>query len=272
MSDTAEHRISPDARDRGCPAPEDLAALGGDAMPADVRGHVQAHVDRCPACRALVADLALLEVEAPASLDERVGVWTPTMARFDWLLPLAAALIAGLGLATWLRGPPPRGGGVPRNAPSASNAPAPSAPRGVWQIEKPAIELPLSAAIVMRGEQQVEELDFTVALEPYRRDDFQRAVVRLAEFVRRAPNSGEGWFYLGASRLLAGDPRGARAALETARIRIAPARRDELNWLLATAEARSGEVATAMKRLDALCGGTSALRDRACSAVSTLRP
>jgi hypothetical protein len=273
MNEMVEHRISPNAQARGCPAPEDLMALGGDAMPDDVRGHVQAHVDRCPACRALAADLATIDVDAPASLDERVGIEARTMARFDWLLPIAAALIAALGLATWLRGPAPRAGAVTTGrATSAGNVLEPSAPRGVWQIEKPAIALPLSAPIVMRGGQAAGTPEMAIALEPYRRDDFQGATVRLAEFARRHPDSGEGWFYLGASRLFLGDTRGARVALETARTRIAQERRDELDWLLATAEARSGEVAAARKRLDALCGATSALRKRACSAVSTLRP
>jgi len=272
MNETPEHRVSPNAHVRGCPAPEDLMALGGDAMPDDVRGHVQAHVDRCPACRALLADLALIDVDAPASLDERVGIEARTMARFDWLLPIAAALIAALGLATWLRGSAPRARAViTGRAPSAANVPAASAPRGVWQIEKPAIELPLSAAIVTRGEQPAGTPEIAMALEPYRRDDFQGAAARLAEFVQRHPDSGEGWFYLGASRLFAGDSGGARVALETARTRIAQDRRDELEWLLATAEARSGEVVAARKRLDGLCGGASALRQRACSAASTLR-
>src|SRR5262249_2455131 len=73
MIDGAEGNVGPGARMRGCPPPEQLAALAGDALPENLRHDIAAHLATCQACQALADDLARLdEVEPPASLEPLV--------------------------------------------------------------------------------------------------------------------------------------------------------------------------------------------------------
>jgi cytochrome c-type biogenesis protein CcmH/NrfG len=88
--------------------------------------------------------------------------------------------------------------------------------------------------------------------------------------VQKYPQSADAWFYLGSTRLLDGDAAGAREALTEARTRGVGDRDDEAAWLLATAEARLGDVAAARVKLTTLCDGSGAFKTPACAARETL--
>ena len=108
------------------------------------------------------------------------------------------------------------------------------------------------------------------AVAPYRAGDYAEASRRLDAFTRAHPKVSDGWFYLGASRLLSGEPQSARPAFAEA-ARLTPgARRDETAWLDATAAARSGAIVDAKKTLSALCDQPGPFKARACDALNTL--
>ena len=64
---------------------------------------------------------------------------------------------------------------------------------------------------------------------------------------------------------------GAREALDRARALGVADRADEVEWLLATAEARIGRLDEARARLTALCDSSGAFKTPACEAKATLR-
>ena len=262
----------PRAATLGCPSPDVLLALGGDALPDEVRVRAESHVARCAACRALVADVDALEMEVPANLDRRVlGAASGGASWKGMLLPMAAALVAAVSLGLWYQNSQSAAPEVATAAPPepASAPVAPSA--GEWQVVKPALLLPLATAIVVRGEAEEASRALGEAMAPYRTDDYVEAERRLEEVVRKYPASADAWFYLGSTRLLDGDAAGAREALTEARTRGVGDRDDEAAWLLATAEARLGDIAPARAKLTALCGGTGAFKMPACAARDTLK-
>ncbi len=106
---------------------------------------------------------------------------------------------------------------------------------------------------------------------PYRTDDYVAAERLLERVVAEHPASADAWFYLGSTRLLDGDPAGAREALDRARTLGVADRADEVEWLLATAEARIGRLDEARARLTTLCDSSSAFKTPACEAKATLR-
>ena len=262
----------PRAADLKCPSPDVLLALGGDALPDEIRRPAEAHVARCAACRVFLADIAQIEPEAPASLDSRVlgatrtggGAWRTIF------LPLAAVLVAAVGVGLYYRTPPAAPDATVAGAPAPAADPVPT-PRALWDIRKPALLLPLATAVVVRGEEAEASAALGAALAPYRTHDYVAAERQLEDVVSRFPKSADAWFYLGATRLLDGDPAGAREALTEARSLGVGDRDDEAAWLLATAEARIGAADEARPKLQTLCDGSSAFRTAACSALESLR-
>jgi hypothetical protein len=257
----------PRAATLGCPPPDVLVALGGDALPEAIRRDAEAHVARCAACRALLADLDALDLDVPAALDQRV-IGTAGQGAAWWkgaLLPMAAVLVAAVALGLYF------GRGQAPVDSVARTVPAPEAPRaGAWPVAKPALLLPLATAIVVRGEEEAAGRALAAALAPYRTDDYVEAERQLEAVVAQYPASADAWFYLGATRLLDGDPAGAADALTEARTRGVGGRDDEAAWLLATAEARLGRIDQARARLTTLCDGSGPFKTAACSAAETL--
>lgn len=268
LVDEGDGYTGPRAATLGCPAPDVLIALGGDALPEELRREAEAHVAGCAACRALMADLGALDVEVPATLDRRVlgqagrgGAWWQGA-----MLPMAAVLVAAIALGVYsqLRQ-------VPAGT-AASHAPAAPASRaGSWEITKPALLLPLATALVVRGEEEAAGRALGAALAPYRTDDYVEAERQLENVVKQYPASADAWFYLGATRLLDGDAAGAAEALTEARARGVGDRDEEAAWLLATADARLGRIDQARARLATLCDGRGAFKTAACGAVETLK-
>lgn len=265
----------PRATTLGCPSPDVLLALGGDALPDEIRQPAEAHVARCAACRVFIADVAQIEFDVHSTLDRRV-LDAAGSGHSSWrgvFLPLAAVLVAAIGLAMWYRP-------ASFNTPSVAQVPPGEAPvfvedppptRGNWDVRKPALLLPLAVAVVVRGEEGEADAALGAALAPYRTDDYVAAERQLEEVVKRYPKSATAWFYLGSTRLLDGDPAGAREALSQANTLGVPDRADETAWLLATAEAHVGAVDEARPRLQSLCDGTGAFKAAACAALVTLR-
>ena len=256
----------------GCPSPDVLMALSGEALPDELRHSAEAHVASCAACHALVADLAAIDVEVPASLDTRV-LGRQSTGGAAWrtpMLAIAAVLVAAVALGVIYRNgqtPAPEGGVA------SGPAPAPLAAvrqAGTWDVKKPALLLPLATALVVRGEAEEASRALGAALAPYRTDDYVAAERLLEAMVQKYPASADAWFYLGSTRLLDGDPAGAREALTEARARGVGDRDDEAAWLLATAEARTGELDQARTRLTTLCDGSGAFKTAACNARETL--
>jgi hypothetical protein len=269
MSEEFEANVGPNARQRGCPPPEHLMALAGDAVPDDLRREVSAHLARCAACQALAADLARLDGSAaPPSLDARVIAASGVRGR--WAVLVAAVVLAAIGLSAWWR--------VHRSQEivmdgqelalieSERAAPAPPLPAARWAVEPPALVLPAATVLVMRGSDPAAAA-LATALEPYRKRDYAAAATSLAAFTAAHPDSADGWFYLGASRLLIDADAEARTALEKAASLGAGASHPELPWLRATAEARTGATDSAKTRLTALCDASGPLKNRACEAL-----
>ncbi len=261
----------PRAATFGCPSPDVLMALSGDALPEELRQTAEAHVASCAACRALVADLAAIDIEVPESLDKRVlgqksgggSAWRTPM------LAMAAAVVAAVALGVVYRN------GQTTPATSVASAPRPTAPAapqdGTWEVKKPALLLPLATALVVRGEAEEASRALGAALAPYRTDDYVAAERLLEAVVQKYPASADAWFYLGSTRLLDGDPAGAREALTEARARGVGDRDDEAAWLLATAEARTGALDQARTRLTTLCDGSGEFKTAACNARDSLK-
>ncbi len=261
----------PRAATLGCPSPDVLMALGGDALPEELRRTAEAHVASCGACRALVADLAALDIEVPASLDSRVlGRQTAGWAAWRTpMLAIAAVFVAAVALGVIYR----KGQTTPVATVASRPTPSTPAPQpaGAWEVKKPALLLPLATALVVRGEAEEASRALGAALAPYRTDDYVAAERLLEGVVQKYPASADAWFYLGSTRLLDGDPAGARVALSEALARGVADRDDETSWLLATAEARTGELDQARTRLATLCDGSGAFKTAACNAKGSLR-
>ncbi len=271
MNEDFEANVGPNARQRGCPPPEQLMALAGDAVPDDLRRDVSAHMARCAACQALEADLARLDESAPpASLDARVIAASGVRGR--WAVLVAAVVLAAIGLSAWWRvhGPQPQVAYRVETSTAAPPAPVAPPPAPRWVIEPPALVLPAATVLVMRGSDPAAAA-LTTSLEPYRQGDYTAAATSLAAFTATHPDSADGWFYLGASRLLTDADAEARTALEKAAALGAGASHPELEWLRATADARTGATDSAKTRLAALCDASGPLKDRACGALKTLR-
>ena len=132
-------------------------------------------------------------------------------------------------------------------------------------MDAPSIVTPAS------GSSSADAGALTAALAPYGREDYASATASLEGFVATHPDSPDGWFYLGASRVLSGDAARARPAFDKARVLSAAERHPELEWLAATAEARTGAIAPARARLEALCAAPSQLQVRACAAKESLK-
>jgi TolA-binding protein len=262
----------PRAATLGCPSPDVLLALDGDALPDEVRRAAEAHVARCAACRVFLADVSQIEPEVPATLDGRVLAATRS-GQTGWrgvLLPLAAVLVAAIGAGLYYQA---QQSSTPEAITAAIEPPAASPARasGQWEVRKPALLLPLATALVVRGEEGEADTALAAALAPYRTDDYVAAERQLEDVVTRYPKSASAWFYLGSTRLLDGDPAGARDALREASALGVPDRADETSWLLATAEARVGAIDEARPRLQSLCEGAGEFKAPACSALASLR-
>jgi TolA-binding protein len=289
------------ARHRADPASAVLRAAAADALPPElqapvaaglaasrwqqtiVRGAIeageQAGVDEETAARML----ARVRREGDAGGDAARGVPAderPARRAIGWGLVGVAAAIALLVVRIALRSPvtpaPPVSSSSSPNASNASNASgasgaAPAAPVFVLALEPAPVKLTANALVMRSATRQASLVDDAApAFDAYRGGDYATAADAFARLAPRYPAAVELRFYLGVSRLLAGDAAAAAAALRTARAIGDPAFADDIAWYLAVAGERAGDRAAARAELDALCRGTSAHAARACAASAAL--
>jgi TolA-binding protein len=263
----------------GCPHPELLFTRQSEALDADVRDRLAAHVSTCAACRRLVEDVDGLGLSEPdAAIEQRVlaRVTGPARKGSAGLLSLAAGLLlaSGLGVTWWYSrtSAPAEGPPTASQVPGVAQAPAPTAV-ALWTIAPAPVRVPLSSLGATRsGEGQTSDgLALVAALAPYQSGDYEAATVRLLQVVKDAPASGEAHFYLGVSQLMAGRPEAAVASLAEASRLLPVARQPEAEWYRATAEQRVGLSEPARTRLRTLCAQAGAYQAQGCAAEASLK-
>jgi hypothetical protein len=230
------------------------------------------HVIACRTCAEIYRALGTFQDRARETglfPDTALGAggrrWWST--RSTWM-PLAAVAVLASGVVL-LRSVGP----APTTPPADStSAPAPDVrPAGprTWAAlpsEAPAVELPARYALAMRGNAADPAFlkAFGTAIAPYRDRRFTDAARALDAVVRDHPDVPEAQFYLGVSRLLAGDAAGARAPLDSAM--RADALGGAARWYGAVAAERAGDGAAADAALDAMCTASGEYQARACAA------
>lgn len=133
----------------------------------------------------------------------------------------------------------------------------PPAGRYLLPLDKPAMTLPAT-------------LEYGGAIAAYHAGDFAAAARLLDDISRRSPGRAEAEFFLGVSRLLSRDPRGAVEPLNAA-IRLSSGEAEQAaQWYLAVALERSGRQTDAATTLEELCReqGPSA---RSCTILRSFR-
>ncbi|MGE5244074.1 MAG: tetratricopeptide repeat protein [Betaproteobacteria bacterium] len=268
------------ARRRDDPPPAVLRAARADALPEPLQTAAAAALERSAWSRTLVDGADAAEAELDTETAARIlahvrrsasgkrrgrgmlippAVWRP-------LLSVAAAVIL-VSVIVYLRqarrpGAPTAQAGGPAVAAGGTTTPAYRLP-----LDPPAIKLTAMALVVRSNDRTGAFVDDVApAFDAYRARDYRTAV---ADFVRvqpRYPASVEIPFYLGVSRLLLNDPRGAVEALDQAHRVTDDTFRADVAWYLAVAHERAGNLRAARGELDALCGGTSAYATKACEA------
>ena len=267
------------ARHRAGPPLAVLRAASAEALPSPWQEEAATALASSPWQQQVVAgahdaeaDADLMPSESAALLArihreaaQAAGARSPLRGVIRFGLPLLAAAALVLAVVMVRPGPPP-----PASTSDAAPAAAtPAAP--AYRIAVEAAPVKLTAAALARrspGQGGVFTDDAAPAFSAYRSGRFADAAAAFADLARRYPNAPEAAFYLGVSRLLSGDPAGARTALMAARRIDDPIFRDDVAWYLAASEERSGEASAAQGELRALCQGHSAFAARACDAAS----
>ena len=264
-----------------------LRAADKDALPQELQARVGRHLRDSPWSRALVDGLRetgvddRLDAESEGRLFARitraaqaetnaapVRSWKPALMMGG--LALAASLLVSVVVSR------PRTTGVVDSAtlPARSEQPlvVESSRRSTFEISYAKPEVKLSpAALTWRGTASANPFMEAVApaFDAYRSGDYAKAVAVFDSLSTAYPTSIEVLFYLGISRMLAGDDAAAVAPLQAAaRLRNATFAED-VEWFLAVARARSGDLdATAV--IDSLCAGGGAHASEACAASAQL--
>ena len=260
-------------------------AADADALPDPVQASLAASLAASPWRQQIVAgatdataESSLSDSDAAALLERihraaiapapTVVPKTRRLARF--ILPLVAAAAVVL-VALRIR---PAAGIPTSTTPPEAAAPTgttPPVPSFVIPLEAAPVKLTPSA-LVRRSPSNhgVFTDDAVPAFAAYRAGRFDEAAAAFARLSTSYPTSPEAAFYLGVSRLLNGDASGAVTALTSARQINDPAFRDDVEWYLAAADERRGDLRAARAALAGLCQGSSAFSARACDAASRL--
>lgn len=294
---SSEHTSPDDALQRAyrtLPAPagdahlseDDWVRLAADELDAGARAGFADHIERCAACAETFRAVSAVR-DGAAAFDPgapRVapgGGWTPRV----WV-GLAAAATVVLAVSPWLTGPRgPAGGPDPTTGPAAGatsapvtaapppTAPAPAPPAWRAWAELPAppsVTLPAALALEVRGAPSNRETFLTAfgpAIAPYREGRYAEAASALAPVAERFTDIPEAWFYLGVSRLYAGQPADAVDAL--ARASASDAVGAQAAWLRVVALERAGRADEASAALAAFCRtGGAATQPAACASPS----
>ncbi len=164
-------------------------------------------------------------------------------------------------------------------APAIEPAPAPSSAAtgpiteqrraAPISFTKPDIKLSPAALTWRDGSNNPFLRDLAPAFEAYRAGEYPRAVAAFGKVSPAYADAIEVLFYLGVSRMLAGDDAGAVAPLEAAARLRNDTFADDVAWFLAVAQQRSGRP-DVRNRFAALCDGKSTYAAAACAAVAQI--
>ena len=271
---------------RGAPALplEVLRAAGTGVLPDDLEHAAQAYLSKTPQARALVDELngaASLDPHSEARLYARIsqGVTVARGAqpssRWMWQAAAAIGAIAMAGSmwsmmtraridapAVAVTQPPP--------SPAAPDTPSAGARPETFllPLQRPDVRISLRA-LTWRGSQRANPILTALkpALDAFRAGDYQRADTEFTAIEKQYPKLVEVGLYQGVSRLFLGDIPGATSSLRAAAALRDAAFTNDIEWYLAVAEERSGQLAAARERIEALCPG-GAGDPRACAALA----
>ena len=234
--------------------------------------------------RALVDGLSAGDAELTAEAEARmlkrvIREGRPVSTRGgSWLrLALAGGGLAAATLAVMLRTSPAvmpatDAGHVAETAaapPVAPGKPAVSVAATVV-FDKPEVKVAMSSLTWRGAASSGDEMlrDFKPAFDAYRAGDYPRAVTEFARLERAYPQAVEPPFYLGVSRMLAGDFKGAVAPLSAPTLAQDETFAADAAWCLAVTELRLGRVREARERMAQLCAGRK--YQAACAVLPTL--
>jgi Putative zinc-finger len=210
--------------------------LGADEIVAAAAGDLHSpHLLVCSRCRGEVEMLRAVNADLAAGAVSRAG-WTR-----DWRLGLAAAAVLVLAIPlVWRVVRPPAEPSLAVT--TIAEAPAPVSPALPPKLAVPKASLDSLAneSVLIRGTPSPRQAlldDLAIALEPYRRDDFETSATRLSALAGKYPDAGEIPYYLGVCLLLLDRPAEAIAPLEKAVQRMKPAH--EANRYLSIARANA---------------------------------
>ena len=298
-----------------CPSLESILAAQSAALPEDVAAQIAGHLASCEWCRAIGNDWREFEFpdasrETARRIRDRVFAGVAPAARrpsqlvWRWVVPLGA--VASLVLTFLLvrdarqTGSPPEATGTapadqlgtPASAKASAGSPkleerrrqdsglgarepaVPGTP-SVFRLEKPPVRLPLSAAMVWRGEGDTDRArfaeEFKAAMVPYRADDYGPAAARLARLAGEFPDSPEVSFYLGVCQLFLAHDQDAIGSLGRAQTRATGDLAREVSWYLALAHQRTGQADRAEALLSGLCQGSNPYSAQACAGIQELK-
>ena len=255
----------------GHPSEDDWARFASNSINPHERARIIDHIAVCASCGALSRTIGNI---GGATVEHQVH-------ERSWRRGLAGAAAIVLALAgwSWLVRVPSVERAVLTPAPITSPDHAPELVTRVavvapWaSLERaPDVTLPASLTLVMRGEPNRNDAflrAFGAAIAPYREGSYAAAAQALETVTASYPDIPEAWFYLGVSRLHAGDPTLAVDGLR--RGAASSVVGDEARWLEAVALERSGQHEAARRLLNDLCGRSGAFRTRACDARTSVR-
>ena len=265
-----------------------LRAAGQDALPQELQARVERHLRESAWSRALVDGLREtgavdhLDAESEDRLFERIvraaQAETDAAPVRSWKAALmmgGLALAASLLVAVLVSRPVTQTAGEPAALPTPSEQPpvVGSSPEAKIDITftKPDIKLS-PAALTWRGD--ASATPFVEAAAPafdaYRAGDHARAVVAFDQLSATYPTSIEVLFYQGVSRMLVGNDAAAVAPLQAAARLSSATFAEDIEWFLAVARVRSGDL-DAAATINSLCAGGGAHSSEACAAAAQLR-
>jgi len=261
----------------GCPPPETLLAARAGVLPEERGAGVVAHIASCPSCQALSEDLADEELSKLTARERdrirgrvlaEAGVRRAAGWRWFWRpVPVTAMVALAVAAGAWIYVSRPTG---PAGRTQVAVARLPE----VLRLEKPAVKLPVAAALIWRGEGAPAQEEFLkgfgAALDPYRAGDYREAATRLEGLARKYPKAAETHFYLGVSRLFLERDEEATTALEEAKRLAEGALAQDAAWYLGIASVRAGRVEQGTAELRGLCARAGEYQVRACAALKEL--
>lgn len=258
------------------PTEDEWVRFAASELDPEARAGMADHIVACAECARTYR--AVAEVARGAA---RLAAGRRPARPATWRQRLALAASVALAVTGWswlIPVPAPEPPGVPAAAPSIAAAPAaaagaaPTVPGWAALGPAPAVQLPASYTLAVRGPQDDASAfmrAFGAAIAPYRAGQFAAAAAALTAVVAAHPDVPEAAFYLGMARLHAGQPGDAVEPLRHGAASAVVG--SEARWWEAVALARDGRSADAQQALERLCASDGAVARRACTAVATSR-